>query len=173
MAIEREWVVFSTAVEDGVLMLECAKTGAFGIVRNSSKEEWSAAFTAPDSPYRWNGGDDRVELIHERGDKLSQQKVLFEDIGFTKVRIEFHKKQEPGCYKIKRNCLMGCECGANLSKSGKPNLQLAIDDILCFNDAKHIGISGRGCSGRTIEDGPEKWVFEIDARICQAVSNGK
>jgi hypothetical protein len=56
-----EWMVFSTAVIECVLMLECAKTGAYGIVRNPTKEEWREAFYAPSDPYRWEGGDDRVE----------------------------------------------------------------------------------------------------------------
>lgn len=62
---KRDWMVFSTAISDGVLMLECQITGAFGIVRNPSKEEWSEAFHAPSNPYRWQGGDDRVEVVNE------------------------------------------------------------------------------------------------------------
>jgi len=50
MNTEREWVVFSTALRDHVLMLECAKTGAFGIVRNPTKKEWGDAFHAPSEP---------------------------------------------------------------------------------------------------------------------------
>lgn len=63
--IKREWVVFSSALGDHVLMLECNKTGAFGIVRHPTKKEWSKAFYAPKKPYRWLGGDHRVELQKE------------------------------------------------------------------------------------------------------------
>lgn len=62
--IAREWWVFSTALKDVVLMLECRKTGAFGIVRNPSKAEWRRAFTAPSDPYRWTENE-RVELVRE------------------------------------------------------------------------------------------------------------
>lgn len=57
----RDWWVVSTAVGTGVLMLECRITGKNGIVRNPTKEEWQAAFYAPSNPYRWSGGDERVE----------------------------------------------------------------------------------------------------------------
>lgn len=61
-AADREWWVVSTALADGFLMLSCSKTGANGIVRDPTKEEWSEAFSAPSNPYQWAGGDDRVEV---------------------------------------------------------------------------------------------------------------
>jgi len=57
-----DWWVFSTALCDGVLMLTCKKTGAYGIVRDPTEEEWNAAFHAPSNPYKWRGGDERVEV---------------------------------------------------------------------------------------------------------------
>jgi len=57
-----DWWVVSTAVQDGVLMLECEKTGALGIVRNPTRKEWKSAFYAPSNPYRWNDPL-RVEVI--------------------------------------------------------------------------------------------------------------
>ena len=57
-----DWWVFSTALRDGVLMLTCKKTGAYGIVRDPTKKEWSDAFFAPSNPYRWQGGHHRVEV---------------------------------------------------------------------------------------------------------------
>ena len=57
-----EWVVCSTVL-DGALLLECDKTGMIGVVRDPTKEEWRKAFDAPSNPYRWLGGDERVEII--------------------------------------------------------------------------------------------------------------
>lgn len=54
-----DWWVYSTSVSDGVLMLECRKTGHRGYVPNPTSEEWSRAFHAPSNPYRWDD-DDRV-----------------------------------------------------------------------------------------------------------------
>jgi hypothetical protein len=54
---EREWFVFSTALSQSWLMLYCDKTGARGTVRDPSKEEWNAAFSAPSNPYRWTEAD--------------------------------------------------------------------------------------------------------------------
>ena len=64
-AKQHDWFVFSTAIRDVVLMLECQVTGAFGIVRKPTKEEWSEAFYASSNPYRWEGGDERVEIVHQ------------------------------------------------------------------------------------------------------------
>lgn len=50
---EHEWVVFSTAINDGVLMLQCVDCGKNAIVSDPTLEEWSEAFTAPTQPYRW------------------------------------------------------------------------------------------------------------------------
>lgn len=51
------WVVFSTAIREGALMLECVVCGSFGTVDDPSKQEWSKAFDAPSKPYRWHDGD--------------------------------------------------------------------------------------------------------------------
>ncbi|MEQ8511534.1 MAG: hypothetical protein RLN67_13840 [Algiphilus sp.] len=59
----REWWVISTSLVDAALILECDGTGALGIVRDPTKQEWSEAFHAPSNPYRWTGGDHRVEAI--------------------------------------------------------------------------------------------------------------
>src|SRR5690349_11366664 len=48
-----EWVVFSTALQDVCLMLECVSCGALGTVDDPSEEEWGEAFHAPDEPYGW------------------------------------------------------------------------------------------------------------------------
>lgn len=68
-----DWRVFSTAIADGVLMLECQITGAQGIVRNPTKEEWNEAYHAPSHPYRWRGGVDRVEIMREGHQRLDAQ----------------------------------------------------------------------------------------------------
>ena len=48
------WVVFSTALADSWLMLQCVECGLHGVVKDSSKEEWSRAFNAPSKPYQWH-----------------------------------------------------------------------------------------------------------------------
>ncbi len=49
-----EWVVFSTNISFGCLMVQCVECGAFGTVDDPSKQEWSEAYDAPSRPYRWN-----------------------------------------------------------------------------------------------------------------------
>lgn len=58
-----EWVVFSTAINEGWLMLQCVECGLHATVGDSSKKEWSKAFHAPSKPYRWHE-ENRV-VIHE------------------------------------------------------------------------------------------------------------
>jgi hypothetical protein len=48
-----DWVVFSTALEEGWLMAQCVGCGLHGAIEDPTKEEWIAAFHAPSRPYRW------------------------------------------------------------------------------------------------------------------------
>jgi hypothetical protein len=48
------WVVYSTALMDSCLMLQCVDCGMMGTVNDSTKEEWSEAYHAPARPYRWD-----------------------------------------------------------------------------------------------------------------------
>lgn len=64
-----EWVVFSTALANGCLMLQCAVCGLHGTVEDPSKQEWSEAFTAPSRPYRWRDEARVVVKGHLSGDK--------------------------------------------------------------------------------------------------------
>jgi hypothetical protein len=53
-ACERhEWVVFSTALKECWLMLQCVQCGIMGTVEGPTEEEWAEAFHAPSRPYRW------------------------------------------------------------------------------------------------------------------------
>lgn len=61
MKHKHTWTVYSTAVGEGCLMLEC-KCGAFGTIDIPTLEEWQAAFHAPSNPYLWDGGDERVHV---------------------------------------------------------------------------------------------------------------
>ena len=60
---EHEWVVFSTALDEGWLMLQCVNCGLHATVDDPSKKEWSKAFYAPSKPYRWH--DQARVGIHE------------------------------------------------------------------------------------------------------------
>lgn len=50
---QHEWVVFSTALKECWLMLQCVECGIMGTVEEPTKEEWAEAFHAPSQPYRW------------------------------------------------------------------------------------------------------------------------
>lgn len=97
----------------------------------------------------------------------------FIEVGTVVVRREYRRGvceglggEKASCIEVVRDCGMGCKCEAYYpSRTAAPTLQLAIDDVLCFNDSTNQGISGRGCSGRVIQDGPDVWIFEIDAKL--------
>lgn len=50
---KHEWVVFSTALQERWLMLQCVECGLHGTVEEPTAEEWSQAFHAPSRPYRY------------------------------------------------------------------------------------------------------------------------
>ena len=50
---QHEWAVFSTALKECWLMLQCVECGIMGTVEDPTKEEWAEAFHAPSQPYRW------------------------------------------------------------------------------------------------------------------------
>lgn len=64
-----EWWVYSTAIVPGFLILQCKKTGKFGLVKNPTREEWNAAFYAPSNPYRWLDDSRVVEAKPSRNQK--------------------------------------------------------------------------------------------------------
>ena len=57
----RNWYVVSTGIASRSLILECSKSGARGVVKDPSAEEWAAAFYAPSNPYMWTGGESRIQ----------------------------------------------------------------------------------------------------------------
>jgi hypothetical protein len=49
-----EWVVFSTALAEVWLMLQCVHhCSAYGSVDDPNSDEWAEAFYAPSDPYLW------------------------------------------------------------------------------------------------------------------------
>ena len=58
---DHEWVVFSTTLQEGRLMLQCVICGIEGTIDDPTREEWRRAFHAPSAPYRW-GNASRVTV---------------------------------------------------------------------------------------------------------------
>jgi|TARA_B100002003_G_scaffold190251_1_gene179162 phage FluMu protein Com len=56
---KHKWVVFSTAINDGYVIVQCGECKTIGAIENPTKEEWGDAYYAPDFPYRWFD-DERV-----------------------------------------------------------------------------------------------------------------
>ncbi|WP_437191380.1 hypothetical protein [Planctomicrobium sp. SH527] len=50
---QHDWMVFSTAIEDVCLLLECTKCRSMGTVDDPTEREWGDAFYAPSHPYKW------------------------------------------------------------------------------------------------------------------------
>jgi hypothetical protein len=55
------WIIFSTMVDQGWLLVRC-KCGGVGIVKDPTSEEWSRAFNAPCFPCMWPEPG-RVEVL--------------------------------------------------------------------------------------------------------------
>lgn len=54
---KHEWVVFSTAINDGYVIVQCCKCDTVGAIENPTKEEWADAYDAPSHPYHWSDND--------------------------------------------------------------------------------------------------------------------
>lgn len=65
-----EWVVFSTALGEGWLMLQCVECALHATVEDPSRGEWSQASRAPSKPYRWHDETRVVVQGHRSGNQL-------------------------------------------------------------------------------------------------------
>lgn len=65
--VSRRWMVVSTIMVPGWLLLWCENTGAEGAVKAPTADEWSAAFHAPSNPYLF-ADSERVTLMREGGE---------------------------------------------------------------------------------------------------------
>jgi hypothetical protein len=59
-----EWVVYSTAILDRCLLLQCVGCGALATVDDPTTREWAKAFHAPSRPYLWDD-EARVHVRRE------------------------------------------------------------------------------------------------------------
>lgn len=66
---KHEWVVYSTALTEGWLMLQCVQCGTMGTVDDPSKNEWNQAYHAPSRPYQWRVSS-RVTIRHKDVDEF-------------------------------------------------------------------------------------------------------
>jgi hypothetical protein len=62
-----EWEVFSTAIAERWLMVQCLDCGLHGTVNDPTKKEWTEGFSAPTRPYRWH--DQARVVIHDEHPK--------------------------------------------------------------------------------------------------------
>lgn len=72
------------------------------------------------------------------------------------------------CVHVDRDCGIGCSCGADILGEVSPGVALAEQKTLCFNDQKRQGISEVPGSGRAIKEGPDEWVYEVQAKLVEA-----
>ena len=84
-------------------------------------------------------------------------------IGSQKCRVTFRRAGSDD-YEIEFEC-GGCRCGAHGSRMQRPTLETAGAGLLCFSDELGQGLSGRGCSGRTVIESDALHVFEIVAKV--------
>jgi hypothetical protein len=66
---DHEWIVFSCALSEVWLMLQCIVCGAMGTVDDPTKEEWNEASYSPVKPYIWSDNS-RVTIRDETAPKF-------------------------------------------------------------------------------------------------------
>lgn len=103
------------------------------------------------------------------------------DVATLTVRREFRPgtreklsgELEP-CFDLHRDCGLGCTCGASIwFRDGKPTVDAAESKCLCFNDRKKQGVSEIKGTGRAIKEGPDEWIYEVQAKLVEARQNDK
>lgn len=65
---KHKWMVYSSSVLLGYLMVWCDYCGAYGEIRDVSSDEMYKWFIANTYPAEWKGGDERVVITESPGD---------------------------------------------------------------------------------------------------------
>lgn len=81
------------------------------------------------------------------------------------VRRYFSAGPEAGALTVKRDCGLGCTCGATIYKTSGPSARLAEDKTLCFNDRTKEGISELAGSARLVAAPPGVTAYEVQAHL--------
>jgi hypothetical protein len=96
------------------------------------------------------------------------------DVAILTVRREFrHGTYEYSdgtkapCLELTRDCGLGCTCGAVITKA-TPGPELAEAKCLCFNDRKKQGVSEVKGTAKPIKEGPDEWIYEVQAKLFEA-----
>src|SRR5262245_60745865 len=53
MCESHKWIVFSTVLQQHVLLLQCLDCGLLGTVQDPTEKEWVEAYWSPWRPYQW------------------------------------------------------------------------------------------------------------------------
>lgn len=99
------------------------------------------------------------------------------DVKTLTVRREFRagewlwlSGEKTPCLDLRRDCGIGCECSAQILKA-VPGPELAEQKCLCFNDLTKQGISEVKGTAKAIEEGPDEWIYEVQAKLVEARQN--
>jgi len=60
------WIVHDYGPFTRCLFVRCEVCNAKGYVADPTAEEFGKAFYAPEHPYTWDGGNERVRVIEEK-----------------------------------------------------------------------------------------------------------
>lgn len=109
----------------------------------------------------------------------STSTIEWVDVATMTVRREFRPgtykrlsgELEP-CFDLHRDCGLGCTCDAQIwFRDGKPTVASAEEKCLCFNDHKKQGVSEIKGTGRALKEGPDEWIYEVQAKLVEARQN--
>ena len=103
----------------------------------------------------------------------------FIDVKTLTVRREFRagewirlSGEKTPCIDLRRDCGIGCECSAQILKA-VPGPDLAEQKCLCFNDRTKQGISEVKGTAKAIKEGPDEWIYEVQANLVEARQNAE
>lgn len=81
------------------------------------------------------------------------------------VRRDFSAGPEAGSVIVKRDCGLGCTCGATIYKTAGASARLAEDKTLCFNYRTKEGISEVAGTAKLVPAAPGVTAYEVQAHL--------
>lgn len=81
------------------------------------------------------------------------------------VRREFNAGGSAGELEVRRDCGLGCTCGATMFRAGEPRAELAERPTYCMNHGARKAISELPGTARQVPADAGVTAFELDADL--------
>lgn len=115
---------------------------------------------------------ERVLLTTEREMEWVDVATLTVRREFRHGTYEYSDGTKAPSLELRRDCGIGCTCEEVITKA-IPGQALAEAKCLCFNDLKKQGVSEVKGTAKAIKEGPNEWIYEVQAKLVEARPNAE